>query len=71
MKEKEFKQWLKEYGFNDHVTASRLSNVKRVEEAYPDIDNRIANNTIDEVLSLLSYSAKDEKAGRPPGITLP
>ena len=65
MKEKEFKQWLKEYGFNDHVAGSRLSNIKRVEEAYPDIDNRIANNTIDEVLSLLSYSAKDEKAGRP------
>lgn len=62
MKEQEFKQWLKEYGFNDHVAGSRLSNVKRVEEAYPDIDNRIANNTIDELLSLLSYSAKDEKA---------
>ena len=29
MKEKEFKQWLKEYGFNDHVAGSRLSNVKR------------------------------------------
>lgn len=71
MKEQQFEKWLKDYGFNPHVVSSRLSNVKRIEEYYSNLDQRINENTINSVLELLTYGAKAEKAGLPAAHCIP
>jgi len=57
-----FKNWLKvTKSFSDHIIACRISDCRRVEKYYGDLDKIIEENGQDWLLNELSYSAQNEK----------
>lgn len=66
MKEEQFKIWLKDNGYQDNVIQSRVTNLRRIEEAYPDLDARIEDNTIINLMNVFIYNAHDRKCNREP-----
>ena len=66
MKEKEFLDWLIKSGQQENSARSVLSRVKRVEEAYPDLDSRIEDSSIETLLNVFIYTKKDEANKRIP-----
>jgi hypothetical protein len=59
-----FKTWL-ESRYRPNVVASRMSNCKRVEEHYEDLDLLYDTHRMTTLLSCLEYSTDDERHGRP------
>lgn len=66
MKEQEFKQWLVESGMQESTARSRVANVKKIEDVYPDLDSRIDDSTIINLLSVFNYTNDDRKNNREP-----
>ncbi len=66
MKEKEFFDWLVQSGLQDKSAKSVVSRVKRIEGVYPDLDSRIADNSIELLLNVFVYTKKDEAKKRAP-----
>lgn len=66
MKEKEFLDWLIESGQQENSARSVLSRVKRVEEAYPDLDSRFEDSSIEALMNVFTYTKKDEAKKRIP-----
>jgi hypothetical protein len=59
-----FRGWLDSH-FKHPVTLSRLSNAKRVEKYYGDLDEHYAKDRMNYVLTHLRYSRDDLKRGKP------
>ncbi len=61
----DYKQWLidKQYSANTRIT--QMHRVRKVEEAYGNLDEHFANGTYQDVLNALLYTADDEKANKP------
>lgn len=67
-----FKDWLvREKGLNATTATSRVSNLKRIEKYYGNIDIIIQKNLINNLLEELSYSKEDEYLNRPPAHKIP
>lgn len=66
MREKEFLNWLIKSGQKENTANSVLSRVKRVENAYPDLDSRIEDSSIEALLNTFIYTKKDEAKKRIP-----
>ena len=66
MKEREFKHWLLKGGNKDSTIRSRISNVKKIEEVYPDLDSRIDDTTISNLIKVFEYTIADKSRNRLP-----
>ena len=66
MKEEQFREWLQAKGYQDKVVQSRVANVRKIEEVYPDLDSRIQDGTISNLLSAFTYNASDRNHNREP-----
>lgn len=66
MIEKEFLDWLIKSGQKENSASSVLSRVKRIEEAYPDLDSRFEDGTIEMLLNVFTYTKSDEAKKRIP-----
>lgn len=66
MKEEQFRKWLLEQGYQEKVVQSRVANVRKIEEIYPDLDSRIEDGSITNLLSVFTYNASDRKHNREP-----
>lgn len=66
MKEKEFRDWLLAKGYQEKVVQSRVANIRKIEEVYPDLDSRIEDGSITNLLSAFTYNASDRKHNREP-----
>lgn len=66
MKEQGFKQWLVESGMQESTARSRVTNVRKIEDVYPDLDSRIDDGTIINLLSVFNYTNDDRKNNREP-----
>lgn len=66
MKEEQFRRWLQNAGYQDKVVQSRIANVRKIEETYPDLDSRIKDGTIANLMSAFTYNASDRKNNREP-----
>lgn len=66
MKEQDFHDWLVKSGQKENSASSVVSRVKRIEDAYPDLDSRIEDNDVDALFNSFSYSKKDEAKKRIP-----
>lgn len=66
MKEKEFFNWLVKAGVQDNSARSIVSRVRRIEEAYPDLDSRFEDNSIETLLNIFVYTKNDEAKKREP-----
>lgn len=63
---KEFFDWLVKSGKQANSANSAVSRVKRIKEAYPDLDSRIEDNSIDTLQNTFIYTKKDEAKNRVP-----
>jgi hypothetical protein len=58
-----FRDWLKRR-YRPKVVESRISNCKRVEKYYGDLDIKYDTRQMQTLASILTYSSDDERAGR-------
>lgn len=66
MKETAFLNWLIENGKKENSARSTVSRIKRIEEVYPDLDSRYEDDSLETLLSVLTYTKKDEAKNREP-----
>lgn len=66
MKETAFFNWLIENGKKENSARSTVSIIKRIEEVYPDLDSRYEDDSLETLLSVLTYTKKDEAKNREP-----
>lgn len=66
MRETQFKQWLLDEGYSENAVKSRIANVRKIEEVYPDLDSRIYDGTISNLLATFVYTADDRLNNREP-----
>lgn len=65
MREAEFRGWLKAQNFAENTVSTRLSDTRRVELHYGDLDSAYEHDRFTAILSSLAYSKEDEKVARP------
>ena len=64
MREAEFKAWMEAEGYSKATVATQMTDVRRIEKAYGDLDNLPDGQTLATVRAALQYSKADERAGR-------
>ena len=65
MREIPFRDWLQRRGLSANTIASRVSNIKTIENSYGDLDQRAALGNLFEVERDIKYSTGDAKQGKP------
>ena len=66
MKTEEFKEWLEERYPNSETTVSnRISNCKKVEKSYEDLDEHFKKDKCSFIIDALTYSTEDERENLP------
>ncbi len=72
MKIEEFKTWMKEFcDFNDTTINNRISNCRKVESCYGDLEDLYCKDGCTKIITALTYSTKDEKENLPPKHIIP
>ena len=66
MKTIEFKEWLRDEGYNEDTINSRVSNCLRVCKSEDDLDEQYSKDRCAGILDRLTYSTSDEKLHLPP-----
>jgi hypothetical protein len=61
----DYKQWLEEQKYDSGTIAAQLHRAGRVEDCYGNLDEHFANGTLQSVIDELTYSAEDERRGKP------
>lgn len=66
MQTEAFKDWLRKNKKKENYISSRLSNCRRVARAYQvDLDQEFDKNQLDNLISILNYTKRDEAAAKP------
>jgi hypothetical protein len=68
---KNYREWLAEKFPNAGVASVRISNAKRVEKYYGDLDDHYAKDRLNGVLRELVYSSDDQRRGAPNPTLIP
>ena len=72
MKTEEFKTWMKEFcEFNDTTINNRISNCRKVEGTYGDLEEHYRKDECLQIINVLTYSTKDERENLPPRHNIP
>lgn len=61
----DYAAWLEAQKYAGGTQTAQLHRVKRVEEAYGDLDDHFKNGTLPDVIAALNYSTSDERANKP------
>ncbi|WP_182086699.1 endonuclease NucS domain-containing protein [Aureimonas sp. ME7] len=61
----DYVQWLEDKQYALPTRGNQLHRVRKVEEAYGDIERHLSEGTFETVLSTLQYSTADERRARP------
>ena len=64
MREAEFKAWMEAEGYSKTTVATQMTDVRRIEKAYGDLDILPDGQTLASIEASLQYSKADERAGR-------
>lgn len=65
MKEAEFKAWMEAEGYSKATINTQMTDVRRLDKAYGDLDALPDGQTIADLRDLLAYSKSDQRDGRP------
>lgn len=65
MKEAEFKAWMEAEGYSKATINTQMTDVRRLDKAYGDLDALPDGQTIAGLRDLLAYSKSDQRDGRP------
>jgi endonuclease len=61
----DYRQWLEEQKYDSGTIAAQLHRAGRVEDCYGNLDEHFAKGTLQSVIDNLTYSAEDERRGKP------
>lgn len=61
----DYQNWLKAAGYAENTTVAQLHRVRKVEEAYGDLEAHSATGSLTAIVAELEYGTADERAGRP------
>jgi len=61
----DFVDWLNIQPYAENTKSTQLYRVKRVEDAYGNLDDHFRNGTYQQIIDDLQYSAKDERENKP------
>jgi hypothetical protein len=64
VKEAEFKAWMEAEGYSKTTVSTQMTDVRRIEKEYGDLDNLPGGQTLKSIRASLAYSKADERAGR-------
>ncbi len=65
MREAEFRSWLRAEGYSSNTVNTQLTQAKRIDQAYGDLDSLFAGDGFASLRRALAYSAADRRAQRP------
>jgi hypothetical protein len=65
MRENDFQEWMRQQGNSDATLSTRISDARRLERHYGDLDEAFDRDGFDSIRRELSYSAADQAADRP------
>lgn len=65
MKEDAFRAWMQVQGHSPNTVATRLSDARRVESHYGDLDAAYEEDRLTEILGDLAYTSADSSDGKP------
>ena len=71
MKEKIFRNWMRSLGFKESTINSRISNIRRIEDKYGDLDDMIRSDKFLEIKESLNYTLVDENNHAKPQHLIP
>lgn len=60
-----YKSWLEEQRYDPGTITAQLHRTGRVEEHYGNLDDHFANGTLQPIIDELTYTADDERRGKP------
>ena len=60
-----YELWLRRQGYSDNTIPSRLTNARRVEQHYGDLDDQFDRDQLRGVIEELKYSSEDERRAKP------
>lgn len=61
----DYKDWLEEERYDPNTIAAQLHRAGRVEDCYGNLDQHFAGGTLQSIIDELTYSADDERRGKP------
>lgn len=61
----EYRTWLEEQKYESGTIAAQLHRAGRVEDCYGSLDDHFAAGTLQNIIDDLTYSAEDERVGKP------
>lgn len=61
----DYKTWLEEQKYDPGTITAQLHRAGRVEECYGKLDDHFANGTLQPIIDELTYTAEDERRGKP------
>ena len=64
MQEDEFRAWLQRGGYSPSTVATELTDLRRIESAYGDLDAAYDADGLAAIMASVTYSQADERAGR-------
>lgn len=66
MQTEEFKNWLIEKNYAQETVENRISNCRKVEKYYEDLDKHFDVDKCQKILNELNYTVEDERENNPP-----
>lgn len=60
----DYKGWLERQKYSEHAMSSRQSELRRLEEAYGDLDDHYEKDRMESLIASLSYSGEDKRRGK-------
>lgn len=65
MRDEDFREWLVKRGGATGTVRAYVTDARRVEKRYDDLDALYAKDRLEELIKLLRYTAEDERDGKP------
>lgn len=65
MREAEFKAWMEAEGYSTNTINTQMTDVRRLDKAYGNLDDLPAGETVASIKASLTYSKADQRAGNP------
>ncbi|TNE61101.1 MAG: DUF91 domain-containing protein [Alphaproteobacteria bacterium] len=61
----DYKQWLQDRKYQENTVGAQIHRVRKVEEAYGDLDEQYKSDRLKGIIEELRYSTFDERQGKP------
>ena len=60
----DYSDWLEARGYHENTCNTQKAHIRQIEKYYGDLDQRIENGELEELINEFTYTKEDERAGR-------